>query len=114
MIARIKQFLKDACTTGIHFPFAHDPSREQPSATLMFFYISYMVANLIVMVSSTLLLIKGEYLTSTVAPTVMLVLGFIFYRLRNLDKVKIDLNDQEIELSSEGDGSEEKDKNEDN
>lgn len=109
MIASIKEFFKNISVNGLHLPFAHDPVKGRPSATLLFFYISFMVANLVVMVSSTLMLVKGEYLTSTMAPMGMLVLGFVFYRLRNLDKVKFDLNDQEIELSSNQDEDKEED-----
>jgi hypothetical protein len=37
-----------------------------------------------------------------------LSLGFVFYRLRNLDKVKIDFDDRSVELESEdNDGKDE-------
>lgn len=84
---------------GMYWPFLHDPVANKPSVTLMFFYLSFVLANMAVVASSTLMVLKGDYLTATFMPTCLLILGFIFYRLRSLDKVKIDLNDQEIELS---------------
>jgi hypothetical protein len=38
----------------------------------------------------------------------MALMGFVFYRLRKLDRVRFDLNDQEIELSSNPEEKEEK------
>lgn len=93
---------------GMHWPFVFDPQRNEPSVTLMFFYITFLMTSTFVSISSILQLIKGEYLGATVMPTLLFVLGFIFYRLRNLDKVKIDLDDREIELT---DNDQEKDDN---
>lgn len=86
---------------GMYFPFVHDPTTKQPSVTLMFFYLSFMLALGIITVSSVAQLIKGENVMATVMPMMLAVVGFIFYRLRNLDRVKIDLDDKEIELSSD-------------
>lgn len=85
---------------GMAWPFVHDPTTKQPSVTLMFFYISFVVAVSYIAVSSGMLIAKGDYLSATLMPTMLLLLGFVFYRLRQLDKVKIDLDDKEIELSS--------------
>lgn len=100
----IKQKLKEWSKRGMHWPFVHDPTSEQPSVTLMFFYISFVIAALIVGASSIASLIKGDYLTATFMPITMYVLGFVFYRLRRLDSFKIDLDDKSIEL----DGGEDK------
>lgn len=93
---------------GMYWPFVHDPQRNEPSVTLMFFYITFVLSITFVSVSSIMLLIKNELINATLMPTLLMLLGFVFYRLRNLDKVKIDLNDQEIELSSTDDEKEEK------
>lgn len=86
---------------GMYWPFVHDPQQGEPSVTLMFFYIGAVLSYGFVFASSLLQLMKGDYVMATVMPTMLFVLGFIFYRLRNLDKVKIDFDDKEIELSDE-------------
>lgn len=88
---------------GMHWPFVFDPVAGQPSVTLMFFYIGYMLAASVMLVSSILLLVKGDYLQATFMPTMLALMSFVFYRLRKLDTVKFDLDDQEIELSSNND-----------
>lgn len=84
---------------GMYWPYVFDPQNKEPSVTLMFFYIAFVIANLTICASSVMLLSKGDYINATIMPMLQLVLGFIFYRLRNLDKVKIDLDDKQIELS---------------
>ncbi len=96
----VKSAIKRWAKEGMYWPFVHDPTSSQPSVTLMFFYIGFAMAMTAVGASSVLMLIKGDYLTATFMPVVMVLMGFIFYRLRHLDKVKVDLNDQEFELSS--------------
>lgn len=86
---------------GMYWPFVHDPQRGEPSVTLMFFYITFVMACTIITTSSVMQLLKGDLLGATLMPTMLLMMGFIFYRLRNLDQVKIDLDDKEIELSSD-------------
>ncbi len=93
---------------GIYLPFVHDPQRNEPSVTLMFFYLTFILSMIFVSASSIILLIKNEPINATLMPTLLMLLGFVFYRLRNLDKIKIDLDDKEIELSSTDDEKEEK------
>lgn len=78
-----------------------DPVTGKPSVTLMFFFISFLIATIINVASSTLLLIKGDYLTATFAPGVSALAGFVFYRLRELDKIKIDFAHKSIEITDE-------------
>lgn len=85
-------------TEGMKWPFVHDPVKQKPSVTLLFFYISFFLAALAVGSSSTMMIIKGDYLTATIMPVIMMYSGFIFYRLRRLDNVKIDLNKKSLEL----------------
>lgn len=92
---------KSWCKEGMYLPFSHDPTTNKPSVTLLFFYLGGVAAFISVCLSTGAMLVRGDYLTSTFMPVALSVLGFIFYRLRHLDKVKIDLNDQEIELSSD-------------
>lgn len=88
---------------GMHWPFVHDPVDKIPSPTLMFFYLTFMLAFVVTAVASGAMIVKGDYLLSTMPSMGLVLMGFVFYRLRKLDRVKLDLNDQEIELSSNDD-----------
>jgi len=90
-------------TDGMLWPFVHDPVKGKPSVTLLFFYISFFLAASAVLVSSIMLLLTGNYLTATFMPIMMMFSGFIFYRLRRLDSVNIDLDDKSINLNSGSD-----------
>lgn len=85
---------------GMRWPFVHDPVKGKPSVTLLFFYIAFTLATLTVSTSSILLLITGEHLKATMMPIFMMFCGFIFYRLRRLDSVKINLQQRSISLSN--------------
>lgn len=88
---------------GMLWPFVHDPVKGKPSVTLLFFYISFCLAAGSVLVSSVMLLISQKYLAATMMPMLMMYSGFIFYRLRRLDSVKIDLDDKSVELDGGSD-----------
>jgi hypothetical protein len=93
---------------GLYLPFVFDPVDKIASPTLLFFYTGFFLAAIYIMTSSALMLAKGDLLTATFMPTLMALMGFVFYRLRKLDRVRFDLNDQEIELSSNPEEKEEK------
>jgi len=103
---KLKAILNEWSENGMRVPFVYDPSRGEPSVTLMFFYISMWIASSIVIASSVMQLIKGELTMAPIAPLILLTMGFVFYRLRNLDKVKIDLDDRALELSSDNEKEE--------
>ena len=84
------------------WPFVHDPVKKSPSVTLLFFYISFGLAALSVGSSSAMLILKGEYLSATFMPVLMMYSGFIFYRLRRLDSIKINLEEKSIDLEGNG------------
>jgi hypothetical protein len=83
-------------TEGMLWPFVHDPVKDKPSVTLLFFYISFFLAAFVVGISSFMLILTGKYLVATFMPILMLFASFVFYRLRRLDGVKIDLDDKLI------------------
>jgi hypothetical protein len=87
------------CKQGMHWPFVHDPVRKKPSVTLMFFYLGFFTAFGSVSVSSIILLISKEYMKATIMPMMLLYSCFIFYRLRRLDSVKINLEEKSLDLS---------------
>jgi len=91
------------CKKGMNWPFVHDPVRGKPSVTLMMFYIGFFTAFLTIMVSSVMMTIKGDYMTATIMPTMLMFSTFIFYRLRRLDGVKINLSEKSLDLSGSSD-----------
>jgi tellurite resistance protein TehA-like permease len=83
-------------TEGIHLPFAYDPESKLPSVTLGF----YWIVSTLSIISLILLHIGKVTYTATGMSLVFVLLAFIMYRLRKLDKVKIDIDDQSIELDN--------------
>lgn len=100
-MGKIKEVIKKWSHEGMYWPFVHDPVAKQPSVTLMFFYISFTLAVSVITASSILLLLKNDPIQATLMPSFLMLMGFVFYRLRKLDNVKIDLDDKKIELSSQ-------------
>jgi len=85
-------------TKGMSWPFVHDPVKSKPSVTLLFFYITFCITACTIIGSSTMLIIKGQYLQATIMPMLSWFSAFVFYRLRRLDSVKINLNEKSVEL----------------
>jgi len=88
---------------GMKWPFVHDPVKGKPSVTLLFFYITFCLVTVVTGTSSTMLIIKGQYLQATFMPLMLWILGFVFYRLRRLDSVKINLEEKSLELGGNSD-----------
>lgn len=102
----VKELLKRWSESGIRLPFAYDPESDKPSVTLMFFWITSFLS----VVSLVLLHLKLIEYKATLMSLGFVLTAFIMYRLRKLDKVKIDLDNQSIELEN-NDKPEEKDNN---
>lgn len=101
MLQKIKDWLNKSATVGLKFPFAHDPVLGKPSVTLLFVYITFMLA-----VASVITLnFTDSVLIASITSIGFWFLAFITYRLRRLDNVKIDLDDKSIELQSSDEGS---------
>lgn len=95
MIENFKKFMKFASKTGLYLPAAYDARTNGPSISLLFAHI----ANALAIGGITALMFKdlkmGVY-CSIGYSTLMLA----FYLLRSLSKVKVDVDDGEIELDS--------------
>lgn len=104
MLTKILEIWKRWSDEGIRLPYLFDPSTSQPSITLGMLYI----ASLIMFGSIVTLHFKDGILTASLTTIMVWILAYVFYRLRKLDKVKIDLDDQSLEL--EDNSSEEKEK----
>lgn len=103
IIENIKNVFQNWSKNGIPVPFAHNPVKDSPSVTLLFFYFGFILSFCIILVSSIMLIIKGDYLSATLMPTLLMFSGFIFYRLRRLDSIKIDLDDKSINMEGGSD-----------
>lgn len=82
---------------GIYVPFVHDPETNSPSVTLLFPYITFIIT----VISLIATHFYPDMLQATAMSLLFWAVSVIFYRLRKLDKVKINLKNQEIELDSE-------------
>lgn len=90
---------------GIRLPFAHDPESGKPSVTLMFFWVTTFLS----VVSLVLLHLQLIEYKATMMSLGFVLIAFVMYRLRKLDKVKVDLKNESIDL--EDNESKEKDDN---
>ena len=84
-------------TKGLHLPFMHDSVSGKPSVTLLFCYITFVLA----LVSVILLHIKASMFLATSTSLFFWIVSVVFYRLRKLDKFKMDLDNKTIELEGE-------------
>lgn len=92
----IKDKWKEWCIKGVNLPYAHDPVTGKPSITLLFPYITFVLA-----VGSVIALhFKVGMLIATVVAIMFWALSVVFYMIRKLNKAKLDLNDGTIELDN--------------
>ena len=99
ILQKLGNFWENISKRGIYAPFIHDARTGKPSITLFFAYTTFTIA-----IISTIALHFNIGLTvATFTSILFWVISVIFYRLRNLDKAKIDLDDRSIELNGSGD-----------
>ena len=97
MIKFIKSLYNNMSETGIKFPFAYDALSKKPSVTLLFAYITFLM-----MVASLVLQhLKLVTLESTITMIIVWVLALTFYRLRELDKINVNLKTGSIGLEDD-------------
>jgi hypothetical protein len=82
---------------GIRFPYAYSGDEKKPSVTLLFVWLTGMLA-----LGSTLALNFVDTLQAALTSIIFWVLSMVFYRLRRIDKLKIDLDDRQLEIEGEG------------
>jgi hypothetical protein len=97
MFTKIKELIKKTCTIGIYFPFAYDPTTKQPSVTLLFSYITFIMSA----ISVTALHFKQTLLVPTLITLLFWCVSVVFYMIRSIQKAKIDFDDKSIELEGE-------------
>lgn len=85
------------------FPFAKDKTTGKSSATLFFAYVGFLIAGM-----SVMYLLNVDAIAGTIASLVLFFGCLILYRLKQLDKVKIDLQNKSVELEDVQDTEEKK------
>lgn len=93
-------FLKD----GICLPMAADTSKEGksvPSATLWFVYVSHTMATI-----STINLMTKDALEGAIQASILWALTMIFYRMKQIDKFKLNLKKKSFEMEDTPDTQE--------
>jgi hypothetical protein len=99
MKAWVKQLIEEGCKHGIPFPTAREEPEGQPSFTLFTAWVSFVIAA----VSVIDLHFHAERIGATLTAIFFWTLAMIFYRIRNLQKAKIDLSKKEVELDGDDD-----------
>lgn len=92
----------------MYLPYAHDPVTGKPSVTLLFLYITFVMA------SGSLLALhfKPSVLPATITSIIFWAMSMVFYRLRKLDKASFDLKNGKIEVEDTPDAAGQSEKDE--
>jgi hypothetical protein len=102
MFAWLSQKWKSWSEVGIRLPFIHDSTTGKPSITLLFPYITFVLAT----ISIILLHIKTDLAVATWTTIGFWIVSTVLYMLRRISKAKFDLDDKSIELDSGDDEKE--------
>lgn len=97
MLGKLLELWDKWSTEGMKLPFVHDPEAKVASVTLLFTYVTFVL----MVIFLTLSFFYPETLQTTAMSVLIWAVSVIFYRLRKLDKVKIDVDNKSIELDSE-------------
>lgn len=82
---------------GIRLPFAHDPTTEKPSVTLLFPYVTFVVA----VISTICLHFWPSMLMATATSIMFWIVAVVLYLLRKISRATFNLKDKSIGLDSE-------------
>lgn len=81
----------------INFPFANDLTTNKPSVTLLFAYVSFLIC----VASITALHFFSQLQSASLISIGFFIVCLVFYRLRRLDDVKINVKTGAVELSGD-------------
>lgn len=95
-MSKIFELFKKMSIPGLYLPFAFNAVNGQPSVTLLFAHITFILAA----ISTIVLHFKTDLIIATTTSIIFWVLAVIFYRLGKLDSAKIDLSKKSIELET--------------
>jgi hypothetical protein len=92
----MKELWKKWCEEGLRWPYLHDPVSKKASVTLLFPYITFVIA----VFSVIALHIWPNMILATGTSLLFWMVATIFYMLRKLSKAKFDLDSKSFELES--------------
>jgi hypothetical protein len=95
MLEKLLKILESFNTPGVKLPFAYDPVTKKPSISLFTMYSVLVLA----IVSNIFLTLK-DVETGTYTAIVFWCLATVFYMMRKLTSVKIDVDDRSIALEN--------------
>ena len=75
------------------FPFAKDKSTGKSSATLFFAYVAFLIA-----VAVTINLAHADAIAGATAALILFFGSLVLYRLKQIDKLKVDLQNRSLEI----------------
>lgn len=105
MLNKIKNFLIKANSYGLPLPMARDSVTNLPSVTLLAFYLGLCVS-----VGSLIAYhFEDSLLGATSMSLLFFAMTFVFYKLRQLDKFKLDFTNKSIEFEDVQNEQKEKD-----
>ena len=87
----------------IKFPFAIDKATGKPSVTLFFAYVAFIIAS-----CATGYLIYRDAVVGTTSALMLFFGCLLIYRLRQIDKFKVNLSERSLEVEDTPDIKEEK------
>ena len=94
---KLSERIEKACKQGLRFPFLHDPVSKQPSVTLLFAYVSFIL----VLISIVCLHFYAQIQSASLVSILFFVICMVFYRLRKLDSVAVNLKSGEVALKGD-------------
>lgn len=92
----MKKLWEKWCKEGLRWPYLHDPVTEKPSVTLLFPYITFLIA----VISLISLHFFPQMLIPTGVSIAFWAIAVVFYMIRKINKAKFDLSSQSFELES--------------
>ena len=94
MLKGILNYIEKINTEGLHWPFLFDPTTKKPSVTLMFMYITFIMT----VVSVGAAHFFPSMIPATILSIAFWVLSVVFYRMRRLDDLSVNLKTGAIEV----------------
>ena len=83
---------------GLYFPFLHDPTTNKPSVTLLFLYVTFLN-----MLGSVIALhFLSNLMSATLVSVGVWALAMVFYRMRRIDDLNVNLKTGSVEVKGDG------------
>ncbi len=96
MIQKLSDIWEKWSTIGIKVPFVSDPLRKEPSVTLLFSVVTFILT----IISLIALHIQLNLVIATLTTIMTWIIATVFYLIRDIQKAKVDLDDRSIELEN--------------